>query len=386
MNKICYWASSKRWAWACSLFTLFSLSNASAAALNAKPVVDAGINQTVYAGDVVTLTASALDPEGEALHYQWKYKARSLASFTITNPTSLTASFIAPATNKAVKIMLIFSAVDPKNAKAADHTFITIKPKPITPPPSVESLTKINDTGVTLCGDYARGYSGVSHNNVVCQLLTDSNGDPVPSGQDGNYGRDLSAADDSDGSKGFSFIKLDASGAALAHSASQWTCVKDQITGLVWELKTDDGGLHDKDDSFVWYESDPRLGNGGLPGYEKATDYDPTRSDQTCSGFTNGNNTSYCNTKAFVTRVNQTGYCGANNWRLPTREELNSIVDYQNSPRIDTAYFPLIQTNYYWTSVPYAYLNKQVWTINFQYGGGSPWEKHYNYPVRLVHH
>lgn len=386
MNKICYWASSKRWAWACSLLTLFSLSNASAAALNAKPVVDAGINQTVYAGDVVTLTASALDPEGELLRYQWKYKARNLASFTIINPTSLTASFIAPATNKAVKIMLIFSAVDPKNAKAADHTFITIKPKPITPPPSVESLTKINDTGVTLCGDYARGYSGVSHNNVVCQLLTDSNGDPVPSGQDGNYGRDLSAADDSDGSKGFSFIKLDASGAALAHSASQWTCVKDQVTGLVWELKTDDGGLHDKDDSFVWHESDPRLGNGGLPGYEKATDYDPTRSDQTCSGFTNGNNTSYCNTKALVNRVNQTGYCGANNWRLPTREELNSIVDYQSSPRIDTAYFPLIQANYYWTSVPYAYLNKQVWAINFQYGGGSPWEKHYNYPVRLVHH
>lgn len=383
MNNILYLASPKRLAWAYSLFALFNLTNTSAAVLNAKPVVDAGNNQTVYAGDLVSLAASATDPEGEALRYLWSYKAKNLINFTITNSTSLAASFIAPDTNRTIKIRLIFSAADPKNAKAADHVFITIKPKPA--PPPVESLTKINDTGVTLCGDYARGYSGVSNNNVVCQLLTDSHGDPVPSGQDGNSGRDLSAADDTDGSKGFSFIKLSAAGAALAHSASQWTCVKDQVTGLIWELKTDDGGLHDKDDSFVWYESDPRLGNGGLPGYEKATDYDSSRSDQTCSGFANGNNASYCNTKAFVNRVNQTGYCGANNWRLPTREELNSIVDYQNSPRIDTLYFPLIQSNYYWTSVPYAYLNKHVWTINFQYGGGSPWEKHYNYPVRLVH-
>jgi len=76
---------------------------------------------------------------------------------------------------------------------------------------------------------------------------------------------------------------------------------------------------------------------------------------------------------------------GVNTWRLPTREELNSIVDYETSPRINTNYFPLIQSNYYWTSVPYAYLNKHVWAINFQYGGGSPWEKQYNYPARLVH-
>jgi hypothetical protein len=341
MNKVLDFASPKRLAWVCLLFTFFSLPSISVAGFNAKPVVDAGSNQTVYAGDLVNLTATATDPEGATLRYLWSYKARNLINLSIAQPTHLATSFIAPDTNKTIKIRLIFSAIDPQNAKAADHVFITIKPKPAPPP-------------------------------------------VVPSGQDGNYGRDL-AADLTDGSKGFSFIKLDAAGAALAHSANQWTCVKDQVTGLVWELKTDDGGLHDKDDSFVWYESDPRLGNGGLPGYEKATDYDPSRSDQTCSGFTSANNASYCNTKAFVNRVNQSGYCGANNWRLPTREELNSIVDYQNSPRIDTVYFPLIQSNYYWTSVPYAYLNKQVWTINFQYGGGSPWEKHYNYPVRLVH-
>ncbi|WP_298607889.1 DUF1566 domain-containing protein [uncultured Thiothrix sp.] len=355
------------------------------AAKNLKPIVDAGIDQSVYSGDIVSLNASAKDPEGESLTYLWIYPAKKLPGIDISNANKLNAIFVAPNTNKTVQIQLAFSAVDPKNAKTTDRVIITIKPKPVIPPPTNASITKINDTGVTSCGDYARGHSGISNNDVICQLLSDSNGDPVPSGQDGTSGRDFSTSDDEDGHAGFSFTKIDNTGVALASSASQWSCVKDNVTGLIWEMKTDDSGLHDKDDSYVWYESDPRLGNGGLPGYEKATDYDPSRYDQTCSGFSIGNNSTYCNTKAFVTRVNQSSYCGANNWRLPTREELNSLVDYAASPKIDTRYFPFVQSNYYWTSVPYAYLNKHVWAISFQYGGGSPWEKQYDYPARLVH-
>lgn len=382
MNKILK-AGSKQTILTLSIISLFSYSQVYAAK-NAKPIVDAGVDQTVYAGDVVNLTGKASDPENDTLFYSWVYPSKKIASLTLLNANTLTPSFVAPDINQPVQVQLAFTAFDTKQAKATDRVIITIKPKIIIPPP-VENVTKINDTGVTSCGDYARGHSGISNNDVVCQLLTDSNGDPVPSGQDGVSGRDITAPSDEDGRKGFSFTKIDSAGTALASSATQWSCVKDNVTGLIWELKTDDGGLHDKDDSFVWYESDPRLGNGGLPGYEKASDYDVSRSDQTCSGFSSGNSSTYCNTKAFVTRVNLVGYCGANNWRLPTREELNSLVDYETSPRIDSNYFPLVQNNYYWTSVPYAYLNKHVWTINFQYGGGSPWEKYYNYPVRLVH-
>lgn len=383
MNKNTFDLRSRQLALTLAIFTVGGGYSSSVVAANAKPLVNAGLDQTVYSGDTVFLTAHANDPEGGALSYSWVHPAKKFAKINITNASTLNASFVAPDTSKPIRIQIIFTAVDPTNAKATDGVFITIKPKPL--PPPVESVTKINDTGVTHCGDYARGHSGMGNNDVVCQLLTDSQGDPVPSGQDGTSGRDISAASHDDGQKGFSFTKIDASGAALASSANSWSCVKDNVTGLTWELKTDDGGLHDKDDSFVWYESDPRLGNGGLPGYEKASDYDASRADQTCSGFSSGNSASYCNTKAFVNRVNLASYCGANNWRLPTREELNSLVDYQATPRIDTSYFPFIQSTYYWTSVPYAYLNKHVWTINFQSGGGSPWEKHYNYPVRLVH-
>lgn len=352
-----------------------------AASGNTKPKVNAGKDQIVFSGETVNLSGNATDAEGGKLNYLWIHPAKMFSRVDISNADSLSASFVAPNTTKAIKLKIVFSARDQQNAKASDSVFITIKPSL---PPVVESTTKINDTGITSCGDYARGHSGISNNDVICQLLSDSQGDPVPSGQDGTSGRDISAFND-DGRKGFSFTKLDARGNVLPSSATQWSCVKDNVTDLIWESKTDDNTLHDKDDSFVWYESDPRIGNGGLPGYERASEYDSSKTDQTCFGFISGINTSYCNTKAFVNRVNSASYCGSNNWRLPTREELNSLVDYETSPKIDTGYFPLIQNNYYWTSVPYAYLNKHVWTISFQYGGGSPWEKHYNYPVVLVH-
>lgn len=383
MNKA-YKLRLKPLAWAVMVVASFSLSTVHAAK-NAKPIVNAGSDQTVAAGDVVNLAGTASDPEGGLLSYSWIYPSKKVSGVNITNANTLSPSFVAPDTTKTIQVQLAFTAFDPQQAKATDRVIITIKPKIVPPPPPVESITKINDTGVTSCGDYSRGHSGISNNDVVCQLLTDSNGDPVPSGQDGVSGRDITAPSDEDGRKGFSFTKIDSSGASLASSATQWSCVKDNVTGLVWELKTDDGGLHDKDDSFVWYESDPRVGYGGLPGYEKASDFDSTKNDQTCYGFSAGQAATYCNTKAFVNRINTNGLCGANNWRLPTRNELDSLVSYDLTPSIDPEYFPFTAPTYYWSSVPYAYKNMHVWTTSFQYGGGSPWEKYYNYAVRLVH-
>ena len=61
---------------------------------------------------------------------------------------------------------------------------------------SLNNITgKLNDTGITACGD-------ASNNNLDC---------PVNDyhGQDAEYGRDATHNDDSDGHAGFSFTKLD---------------------------------------------------------------------------------------------------------------------------------------------------------------------------------
>ena len=58
-------------------------------------------------------------------------------------------------------------------------------------------------------------------------------------------------------------------------------------------------------------------------------------------------------------------------WRLPTRQELESILDLsRHDPAIDTERFPDTQSTYYWTSTPCAW-NKTsaVWFVGFGSGG-----------------
>jgi hypothetical protein len=48
-----------------------------------------------------------------------------------------------------------------------------------------------------------------------------------------------------------SFSKLDAQANELPYSATEWTMVRDNVTGLIWEVKTDDGSIHDKDNKYM---------------------------------------------------------------------------------------------------------------------------------------
>lgn len=76
--------------------------------------------------------------------------------------------------------------------------------------------------------------------------------------------------------------------------------VIDHLTGLQWERKTDDAGIHDKDNEYTW--SDP--GNG-----------DSSDADGTV--FT-----------SFLPTLNASGSClgGHCDWRLPTLIELQTLL------------------------------------------------------------
>ncbi len=220
----------------------------------------------------------------------------------------------------------------------------------------VPTASKLNDTGITRCGN-------IDDNDLDCAQVD------FP-GQDAEYGRDVTHNDDSDGHAGFSFTKLDANGDELPASAYMWSCVKDNVTGLIWEVKTDDGGLRDKDISYPWYNSDSST-NGGNVG--------------TYGG--NCGNTDNCSTETYVTRVNATGICGFNDWRMPVREELHSIVNYgkYSPPAIDTSYFPnTIMSRGYWTASPAAYQDYRAWTVSFYYGSIMYQNKSSMFYIRLV--
>lgn len=261
--------------------------------------------------------------------------------------------------------------------------------------------SRVNDTGIITCADYAYDSSGNHSIGVNCSRPADAEGDPVPPGQDAVSGRDFTHNDDSDGYAGFSFTKIGAKGETLPAGATGWSCVKDNVTGLMWEIKQGqpndvfgDSGLHDPDDKYVWYVPDPSR-NGGFAGYGKPSDgHSSWTTDRMCHGFGSGSPPANCNTKTYVDQVNAEKLCGAGDWRMPTVNELLSITDFSHySLGLDSGYVPL-DTNYfprerpvsvYWSDAPVVDDPDRAWYVFYGSNGGDGYDWRYgDYHVRLV--
>jgi len=228
--------------------------------------------------------------------------------------------------------------------------------------PDLAAAAGLNDTGITQCANETQ-------NNLSCPQAD------FPS-QDAETGRDAQTdlTKVGGGSAGFDFTKLDASGNPLLASTPAGGCVRDNVTGLIWEIKTDDNGLRDKDWSYTWYNSDPATNGGGTG----------SLGSDTCGGTLPSNQ---CNTQSYAAAVNalSPALCGYTDWRMPTVEELHSIVDHSRwSPAIDAAYFPLTPPHYYWSALPNASYAGSAWIVEFGYGHDGTADKGNGYAVRLV--
>ncbi|MBF0377940.1 MAG: DUF1566 domain-containing protein [Desulfamplus sp.] len=136
----------------------------------------------------------------------------------------------------------------------------------------------------------------------------------------------------------FDFSKLDSFGNLLPNNALNWTMVRDNINGIIWEVKNDLDyssiytNPHDSDNTYTWYDSNP-VTNGG---------------DQGVSG-------TETDTEDFITAVNNENYGGFNNWRMPTIDEMRLIANvFIYDPAVYNQFFPNTSSGYYWTSTTYS--------------------------------
>jgi formylglycine-generating enzyme required for sulfatase activity len=76
---------------------------------------------------------------------------------------------------------------------------------------------------------------------------------------------------------------------------------------------------------------------------------------------------------------------GGTGWRLPTRNELLTIVDYsRTNPSIDPTAFPPTLANQFWSSSPLAGSSSNAWFVGFSFGYSVYDGMSYPYNVRCV--
>ena len=193
------------------------------------------------------------------------------------------------------------------------------------------------------------------------------------------------------GSTHSDYTKLDAQGYELPKSASSWSCVLDNRSGLIWEVKTDDGGVRDKDNKYRW---------GGKGVSEVALGWvENSPGNKYPESRWNGKGNRYDDWNKLITAANSERLCGFSDWRVPDLYQLASLVRcrggrYQNlddgctgsykKPTIDTDYFPNAKSSPYWSASPDADLSGLAWLLNFYYGFDGNLNRNYYGRVRLV--
>jgi Protein of unknown function (DUF1566) len=168
-----------------------------------------------------------------------------------------------------------------------------------------------------------------------------------------------------------SYTKLDTQGNVLPDSATSFIMVRDNVTGLIWEVKDSMNGAsdysnpHDADNTYTWCDNNSE---------------------------TNGGNEGTCienNTQDFIERLNSSNFGGYGDWRMPTIKEIITLGDRDRiSPAIDPIFASTTKTGYYHTSTTPKYDGYDVsiysWRIHFWWSHSYAGLKSYAHFVRAV--
>jgi hypothetical protein len=246
----------------------------------------------------------------------------------ITNPNLCQTTFVAPDVDIASLLKFQVTVSEPGGFTDKDTMEVSVQRRAVG--------ENLNDTGQQVCFN--------SEASIGCES------DTFPK-QDAELGRDsfvLNEGKTGAGLAAFDFTKLDENARAILDSnATNFSCVKDNNTGLIWEVKQPNSAtppnapLRDTRNTYTWFLTN-------YPNGARGTNL------TTCSSNT------YCDAQQYIDEVNATNYCGGRNWRLPTFTELMGIFNYGEVAGstfvLDPNYFPAIADtqwnghSFYWTS------------------------------------
>lgn len=148
------------------------------------------------------------------------------------------------------------------------------------------------------------------------------------------------------------YIKQNTKGGSLEDNTEQWTCVHDTSTGLMWEVKSESDAMRKSSNLYSWYNPAGKTLQGKANGGRCEGDAD-------------------CDTNAYIKAMNERNYCGHDDWQLPTREEMQTLVKMENGNEmvtINKRYFPQTKPSWYWTSTENSKREGFAWYVLFRNG------------------
>ncbi|RZU47707.1 uncharacterized protein DUF1566 [Fluviicoccus keumensis] len=159
--------------------------------------------------------------------------------------------------------------------------------------------------------------------------------------------------------------KISREGVPVPASEARWAAVTDRRSGLMWAVNWEPQDNFPNRGELTWYNPD-RAANGGSPG-------NPNR----------GNNI-----HAWLHRVNAEGWCGYQDWRIPTLDELSTLI----TGGIHT-YYHIREDIFhdmgglgsrFWTATPDPDSRSSAYAVYFGYGHAGVTMKTHPLFLRLV--
>ncbi len=145
-------------------------------------------------------------------------------------------------------------------------------------------------------------------------------------------------------------------GPALSYADNGDGTFTDLITGLMWEIKDDADGIHDKDNTYPWTSATGGTGPTGT----LFTDF-LDKINNTCEGA----GITPCSMDSECSKF--CGLAGHQDWRIPNIKELQSIVDYSILMPASSLPGDTGGSNY-WSATTLAANATIAWSVSFGTG------------------